>query len=261
MNEHENFEVAGTEFTPILEQGDFELNPAAYLTLPVALVAGLSKASYTFTEQRQAIFDALSPFQFMSKVWSIGALSAMLDADPDITEIVFVGSWFGQQSAMACRMLSRYSDYPVVLVDKDPEAHRVAQFLFKCDSYHRRVAPSLLNKDIFEMQFDSGALLVWSGLEHFDDNEVEKFLERHTGCSFIFQSTDMDADDHVNKAYDVDDILECLPAGWDEGICYRGEIECDDLGHRYMMCVRGPGVVIEEDQDYEHNDGLDGPNR
>ena len=263
MIEHETFEVAGTKFIPVLEDGDFELNPAATLTLPSALVCALSSASYNFSEQKQAILDALSPFQFVSKVWSIGALAQMLELDPDITDIVFVGSWFGQQSAMACRMVTNLNDYQVVLVDKDPEAHRVAQYLLKCDSYHRRAAPTLLNKDIFEMQFDSGALFVWSGLEHFDDNDVEKFLEKHSACSFIFQSTDMENDQHGNKAYEVDDILESVPAGWDSGVIYRGEIECEDLGHRYMMCLRGPGVVVDEPgTDFDDiNDGLDGPNR
>ena len=254
-----DFEVAGTDFTAVLEEGQFELNPASVLALPLSLVCGMSRASYEFVEQKQALLDALSPFQIVSKMWSITATASMLERVPDTDHIVYVGSWFGQQSAIACRHIPNYGEFVITCVDKDPAATHVGRYLLKCDSYHRRNLPDFVTKDIFEMSFEANTLFVWNGLEHFDANEVEKFLERHTECSFIFQSTSMEAADHTNLAHDVEDLLNVLPAAWDDGIVYRGEIECD-LGSRYMMCVHGPGVELspdEPDGDYFENDGLD----
>lgn len=254
------FEVAGLDFT-IEEEANFQINPMAALTLPIALVSGLAAASYQFPEQKQAILDALTPFQIVSKVWSALCTQRMMSlADADEAEkLVFIGSWFGQQSAMMARSAPDYKSWSVQLVDKDPDACRVAQALIRCDSFHRRVAPVVTPRDVFELTFDPGSILVWNGLEHFDSAQVETFLSRHTECAVVFQSTSMPANDHVNLAHSVDDILKAVPSGWDDGILYRGEL-ITSLGSRYMMALHGPGFDAAPIDDEDEGSYLDGPN-
>lgn len=257
------FEIAGTEFELAIDDGKFHASPSSVLTLPSALVCAMSSASYQFPEFKQALLDALSPFQIVSKYWSMMALNMILQMDADAEHIVYVGSWFGQQSAMSARHVRNYSHYEVDLVDKDVMACRVAQYLINADQYHRRSNLMIRTADIFDLpnKYPSGTVFVWSGLEHFDNNDVERFLEQNTASTFIFQSTSMPAEDHTNLAGDVDDLTSCLPVGWDEGIVYRGEIQCA-LGSRYMMVVRGPGCDdLEDDDEDSEPDGLDGPNR
>lgn len=255
------FEIAGTQFERVLEEGKFFANPSSALTLPISLVCGMSSASYQFPEQKQALMDALSPFQIVSKFWSTMALNNLLMMDPDIETIVYVGSWFGQQSALASRYVRNYLSWKVELVDADPEACRVAQYLINHDSYHQRNQPTVRIADIFTLRdkYQENTVFVWNGLEHFDNDEVEKFLESNTGSSFIFQSTSMEADDHTNLATDIEDLTSCIPPGWDD-IVYRGEILCELLGSRYMMAVRGPECDPIQEEESE-SDGLDGPNR
>jgi hypothetical protein len=256
------FEVAGTAFELVMDEGAFNANPSSLLTLPTALVCGMSSASYNFTDEKQALLDALSPFQIVSKFWSTMAVNQLMHLDPDIEAIVYVGSWYGQQSAIASRFVTNYADQKVYLVDKDPVASRVAQYLINHDSYHRRVSPIVWMKDIFTLtnEFPANTLFVWNGMEHFDNNEVETFLEQNTESTFLFQSTNMEAKDHTNLATHISDLLACLPVGWDEEIVYSGEIECE-LGSRYMMAVRGPGCEPLSEEDPEDDIHLDGPNR
>ena len=251
------FEVAGTMFT-LEQEGRFQLNPVSTLGLPTALVCGLASASYTFVDQKQAILDALTPFQIVSKIWSSQCVQdmMMLEDANEVQRLVFVGSWFGQQSAMMARSAQSYQEWKVQLVDKDPEACRMAQALIRMDAYHRRVQPVVTPRDVFDLTFEPGSLLVWNGLEHFDANAVSTFLERHSECAVVFQSTSMPAHDHVNLASCVDDILRAVPEDWDDGVLYKGELTTD-LGSRYMMAICGPGfeigdregddVLIEED--------------
>lgn len=254
------FDFAGTQFDLVRNEGIISANPSSMMTVPAALVGGLSSASYQFPDEKQAILDALSPFQLISKYWSTMAMNHLLDIAPDTEKIVYVGSWFGQQSALAQRICREYNNYAVYLVDKDPVASRVAQYLIKHDAYHRRSEPTVWMKDIFMLsnEFPANTVFVWNGLEHFDSNDVEMFLEHNTESSFIFQSTSMQANDHVNLAGDVDDILDVLPTGWDEGILYKGELQCD-LGSRYMMVVRGPGCdpIVEYDDSDEDNEKVE----
>lgn len=236
-----NFEVAGMSFL-LTEEGRFQYSPMTTLGLPVALVCGLAAASYEFPEQKQAILDALTPFQIVSKIWSSQcAQDIMRMEDSDETRhIVHVGSWFGQQSALMVRS-GAYYDWSVQLVDKDPEACRVAAALLRMDSYHRRAKPVITPRDIFELEtFAPGTTFVWNGLEHFEPADVEKFLDRNSECAFVFQSTSMPATDHNNLAFCVDDILKAVPAGWDDGIVYKGELQTE-LGSRFMMAILGPG--------------------
>jgi hypothetical protein len=257
----QEFEIAGTKFELVLDDGVFNANPSSLLTLPTALICGMSSASYQFPEEKQALLDALSPFQIVSKYWSTMAINELVLLDPNVETIVFVGSWYGQQSAMSSRFVRDYRDHRIYLVDKDPVASRIAQYLIKHDSYHRRCEPVVWMKDIYDLssEFPPDTLFVWNGLEHFDNNDVEKFLEQNTESTFLFQSTSMEAKDHANLARDIEDLLAPLPAGWDAGVVYRGELQCE-LGSRYMLAVRGPGcdeLEVESDE----NDGLDGPNR
>lgn len=255
------FDVAGTRFELVQDEGAFHANPSSMMALPAALVCGISSASYQFPDQKQALLDALSPFQIVSKYWSTMALNIILEFDPDAEHVVYVGSWFGQQSAMATRTVMNYTNYGVDLVDKDPVACRIAQFLIKADPYHARCDPLVRTADIFDLshKYRAGTVFVWNGLEHFDNNDVETFLEKNTESTFIFQSTSMEAADHTNCAGHIDDLLSCLPVGWEDGIVYRGEIQCD-LGSRYMLVVRGPGCdPLDDDED--ESDGLDSPNR
>ena len=116
----------------------------------------------------------------------------------------------------------------------------MASALLRCDAYHKRCSPEIINKSIFDMDtFPSNSLFMWPGLEHFDPKQVEQFLERHNESTFVLQSTSMPADDHINVAHHVDDILNCVPPDWD--ILYKGEITMH-LGSRFMLVARGPGA-------------------
>jgi hypothetical protein len=243
------FEIAGLVIELINEEGEFTLNPATNLTLPVSLVCGLSAVSYSFADCRQAVLDALSPFQIASKIWSSQAAQNVMQfpGAQEERSIVFVGSWFGQQSAMMARSATHYMEWNITLVDKDPIAHEVAKTLLSKDSYHRRCSPDLVNDNIFNMAFDPGTVFVWNGLEHFEYMDVGDFLTRHSDCAFVFQSTSMPATDHINLAQDLDDLLKVIPSDWDEKILYRGELSTN-LGSRYMMVVAGPGFDTSSPQ-------------
>ena len=243
------FDFAGLSCS-LEEEGRFQLNPSTAVGLPTALVCGLAAMSYQFPEQKQPILDALTPFQIVSKIWSSQCVQDVMQLEDSVEhqQMIFVGSWFGQQSAMMARWAGGYGEWTVQLVDKDLEACRVAQTLLRTDSYHRRLQPKVVNRDIFELTFDPGTLFVWNGLEHFESSDVEAFLEKHTECAFVFQSTSMPANDHINLANDISDLLTVLPTGWDDGILYKGELSTQ-IGSRYMMAVCGPGFVIGDQEE------------
>lgn len=194
-----DFTFGGVEFSctgvtsPDFSRTRNDVLPLDYTSFLVAKTYGAS------TELRQQVLDALSPFQLVSKAWAISTLRCY----PIFRSLYYPGSWLGQ---LAIAMQSAYQkDYvrhgfkaSHTLIDLDSQCSAVAgeaAGIFLADAKSK-----VLVQDIFDLEPPSeGALIVWTGLEHFDLDKVRRWIHQcPTGTTFLFQGTDMPAPDHVS---------------------------------------------------------------
>lgn len=187
---------------------------------------------------RQAIFDALSPFQTISKLWAVYQLQqfapALLEGQQNF---IFIGSWFGQLPMMFDRAYrhdyKRYGISSKLLVDKDHTAQYIAE-----KALHGRLSnvefecADIFNKN-FQLDTSNDPIIVWTGIEHFYSEQVDQRIQewRRPGMRFLLQGTNMPAEDHVNPVNSISDLEQYFHGGQ---VKYQGQLETT-LGTRYMV--------------------------
>jgi hypothetical protein len=221
-----------------------------FLTLPSELVCGLANQSFIHPKQKQAVLDALSPFQVFSKVWATQILGSIVGkVAQQERQFIFPGAWFGQQSSLMHRN-TRFRMRDTILVDMDPEACQVAESLLDSDTYSRNGNVSIINSDFFKINEgketdqeiwhnrDPQAIYVWNGLEHFDPQTVKCFIADHPFSTFCLQSTSMMAEDHIHTCNDILDLLDYIPESKASSVEYAAEVSVP-FGSRYMVIFSG----------------------
>jgi hypothetical protein len=217
------------------------------LGLPADLVTGLVNLSWSYPDQKQAIFDALTPFQIMSKMWASHIVGESLSKTGQReVRAVLPGAWFGQQLSLLRRNARMRLIHPI-LIDMDARATEFSKsLLYTCDPF--AVGDGLKEalfhtNDIFDPEFQKhedwmglpdDTLFVWNGLEHFDPVKAKELIVRWPNASFCLQSTNMEAEDHNFTCESIEDLLDYVPAGRKADIKYVGEIQAD-FGTRYMV--------------------------
>jgi hypothetical protein len=210
---------AGLEYEIIHSRGDSNRQlEFTRSNLPTELVCRLASLTYEHPSIKQAVLDALTPFQILSKQWAVTAMAHFLDTnEDDRSPIVYVGSWFGQTHALASRVLSNYAHRQITLIDLDPEACAVSRKLIETDSWQRGfvenvnvVCGDALTFDLSAYADECGAdpIVVWTGIEHFDGDAVKQYIRDHEGCDplYLLQGTNMPATDHVNLIASCEDL-------------------------------------------------------
>lgn len=215
------------------------------ITLPLQLVTGLVNLSYSHIDQKQAILDALSPYQIASKLWATRVIEGCLSEDRFYPwQCVLPGSWYGQQASLLARSRMQIQRY--LLIDKDPKACAVAaRLIVEADGFNRKDITTVIDKSIFTCgapwnEWSKGpTLFVWNGLEHFDRGLVQKFLSDNPYFSFCLQSTNFqDAEGHETLCTDIQYLLDYVPESHHSLIRYAGELQTN-LGSRYMVLYEG----------------------
>lgn len=179
--------------------------------LPIEIVSMLAAETYG-TNKQQSVIDALSPFQIMSKAMAVRGLEAMmLLKGPRNNDLVYFGSWFGQQAILDYLWWAKtpVSWRPgaidsLTLVDLDQKALDISERLLS------QVSASLVGIAEVETQFkacdalgyypkwsDAPGIIIWTGLEHFDQNKAARYIRyAQPGTRFLIQATDMPGEDH-----------------------------------------------------------------
>lgn len=193
--------------------------------------------SYTYgssPELKQAVLDSLSPFQLASKVWASNCMRLMLqvanERDAPVDQLVYIGSWFGQQHVMANLYLD--DQIPALLIDKDPSSGRIAD---QCIAESRITNVKFKTLDIADFDWDSlseSSMVIWTGCEHFDPKEIERATCDHdlTDQTWILQGTDMPAVDHINLITTENDLAKYF---YTDPV-YLGKMSTP-LGNRFMV--------------------------
>lgn len=177
--------------------------------LPISVVSHLVGCSYT--GHGQAVLDALSPFQLMSKAWATRILRNLMwgpKGNYQHVEHVYIGSWFGQQA-----LLDHLDNHPSInghcpgrghteLIDKDELAMIVARKIREgfIDKEHDLITYSVCDAMAKPLKWSDSkypGIVVWNGLEHFHPREAAAYVQNApAGTTFLCQATNMPADDH-----------------------------------------------------------------
>ena len=179
--------------------------------------------------RRQAVLDALSPFQILSKLWLTSLLKLYVR---DYNNVVIVGSWFGQLAPMIHQVSEGKKFY--LLVDIDPTACYVANDLTEKLGLNARV----LSADVFDIYLSDHlanlkTLVVWSGVEHFHKAKATSWIQAQSSklpISWVLQGTDMAGDDHISPVYSPEDLEHYF---YDGSPVFQGELKTS-LGSRFM---------------------------
>lgn len=230
------------EYSPTLENQEEEFRATEYLdsNLPVDLVCGLASQTYARPDIKQAVLDALSPFQTASKLWATSVLHKIIGDDYERSPFVFFGSWFGQLNSLMARRITNYVTRDVVMLDIDGEASAVAHWLLKQDQWQQ---PTDQVKVVLgdALQFDLSAfadeqaaspIVVWTGIEHFDAEQVKRYIKDHEGAKavYLLQGTNMPAPDHVGLLHSC----EQLEQYFDGTPIYSAQLKTA-VGARYQL--------------------------
>ena len=188
-------------------EGDF--TDLESLHVPTDLVACMSSLSYNSLDLKQAVLDALSPFQLMSKAMATRGLEVMLADDEGRTyaPVVYFGSWFGQQALLDHIWWSEYRRKmppylgKVTLIDKDKSAMAMAKWLRPLVVPEELDSVDYLVADALEHKIDwmgNPGVIVWNGLEHFNIDKAAAYVQdAQPGTRFLVQATDMPSHDHL----------------------------------------------------------------
>lgn len=208
--------------------------------IPVDLVTGLVSHTYERPEWKQPVLDALSPFQITSKLWATSVLAKIIGEDYERSPILFFGSWFGQMNSLLARKMLNYHNRRVALIDIDPLACQMAQYVRESDQWLISqqdvaiVCGDALTYDLSAFADECGAepIVVWTGIEHFEEGKVKRYIEDHQGAKAIYllQGTNMPADDHVNPITSC----EALEQYFDSSPIYSAELKTE-LGSRFQL--------------------------
>jgi len=207
------FTFGGVDFsckdaTPSFHRTLNDLFPLSYVSFLVAKTYGED------TGIKQQVLDALSPFQIVSKAWAVNSLRYV----PIFRSVYYPGSWLGQLPVAVQngyqKDYNRYG-YTVshVLIDKDPVCSAVASVAV--GTHLVGTLSKVLVQDIYDLApVSEPSTFVWTGLEHFDLEKVRRWVRScPTGTTFLFQGTDMPAEDHVSPISSPKDILSALEIG------------------------------------------------
>lgn len=183
---------------------------------------------------KQSVFDALTPFQLASKMWASNCMRLMFqiaqERSTPVDQLVYIGSWFGQQHVFANLYLD--NSLPALLIDKDPNANHIADV---CFAESRVTNVKFQTLDIANFDWDSlsdSSMVIWTGCEHFDPDEIKRATEDHdlTDQTWILQGTDMPAPDHTNLIANENDLAKYF---YTEPV-YLGKMSTP-IGNRFMV--------------------------
>lgn len=190
----------------------------------------------------QAVLDACSPFQLVSKFLAadlvVDAL-AQRDVEPNAPDIYHIGSWFGQLAAITNAYGRNH-----FLIDKDPwcawVTDRILPMVFRSRtrSYRSRtVDVAEFKHPILGSAAAKEDFVTWTGLEHFDPRTVQEYIKNAPNLvTYIFMATDMPAPDHVYPYTSVSSILEVL-ADLPMEISRTGALQ-SAVGNRYYVVAQ-----------------------
>lgn len=216
-----DYEVKSNYPVPILKDADVGFSQIS--SCLVSHTYGASEA------RRQAVLDALSPFQVLSKLWLVSLIKPYLK---EYDNIVIVGSWFGQLAPMIHHIAEENKFY--LLIDIDPDACYVANDLTEKLGLNSRV----LSADVFDIYLSDHlanlkTLVVWSGVEHFHKAKATSWIQAQSSklpISWVLQGTDMAGDDHISPVFSPEDLEHYFYNG---SLVFQGALKTS-LGSRVM---------------------------
>ncbi len=222
----------GLEFSSTSRMPPYDSN----CFLPISYVSFLVSQSYGASEEvRQSIFDALSPFQLLSKAWSTYTVRQLIN-HYHVGSVYYPGSWFGQ-SCVSLRGQFLLESSQHILVDKDPVCSDIAHKGMRFHCYGTQV----LCEDFLSLSIPKEKdppLVVWTGLEHFDLAKVREFLKQfQAGTLFLFQGTDMPAPDHISPIYSPGELLRSLGLGTHNCVVKDKGSIFSAVGNRHQVVV------------------------
>ena len=189
----------------------------AYLStyMPSNFFTSLVRQSYNRSpEFKQAVLDAMSPFQIASKMWAANAVQ-FLASEYDIDHLFYLGSWFGAQSAFDHKAHPDLVEARKTYLDRDAEVISVAR---QCHTDNFTAGRSTwLICDIstdtsferFETEANDTSVVVWTGIEHFDPKVIQHLVDEFPPTTkWVLQGTDMPAPDHANVVTSLSDLTK-----------------------------------------------------
>jgi hypothetical protein len=239
--------LGGTEYSisysDTMEYQEEEFKATEYLdsNLPADLVCALMSSTYGRSDAfRQHVVDSMTPFQVASKLWACSVLSKILGDDYGRSPFVYPGAWFGQLNALMARRMADYITREVVLLDLDPEACSVANWVLQSDQWQsptdqvKIVQGDALTFDLsaFADECAADPIVVWTGIEHFDPQAVKNYIRDHSGAKavYLLQGTNMPAPDHVgliNSCEELEQYFDGTPI-------YSAQLKTE-IGSRFQL--------------------------
>lgn len=233
----------------IKEQGiDLDLD----LTLPLFSWTSYRHRSVPLDHFR----DSLSPHQLYSKAWIIKTLLDMADHFSDEEEeaieerlldlslyvgepvsLTYCGSWLGLGAVLVAGVAEYFANSvkQIALIDSDDKSMAFAKDFVTAAGFNARY----LTQDLLEIHQDDSCwkneIIVNPILEHLTKEQITKWWELIKASRsdnmrlIVLQSTDMPADDHVNKCSNVEELkLDGLD------VLYTGQLQFENCS-RFMV--------------------------
>lgn len=228
------FKFGLVEFELTQSSSDIELD-FEFGTFWNSYASGLVSLTYSdeFKSQKQAVLDALSPFQLASKTWAKSVLEKY-DAQSEPHVVYHLGAWYGQLAAMMLASAS-FSEVKHVLIDRDPVASQAQRVLFGS-----RSDLVVSNSDALSLRPSQSRcnVVVWSGLEHFPEESI-KSIASHvpSGTRVLIQGTSLPDDDHVTPIDSLESLKDRTHYFHDSQILYSGELKTN-FGSRFMLVLQ-----------------------
>lgn len=211
-------------------------------------IAGLVAATYGRPNIKQAVLDALSPFQMMSKSWmsSLVAYAIQQVANeeydghyPDFN-LRYHGSWFGQSAHLDNQHVDGPQVESMTLIDLDENAMDVARHMSvdKCAGLGNNVAYVVGDALDYPFASEERNVVIWNGVEHFPKGSVQKFIaQAPRGTLFCLQGTDMPAPDHINPVIEISDLYDPEAEMRNDHLLYFGGLMTCSFARRFAVAV------------------------
>jgi hypothetical protein len=223
------------------QEDEFRSTEYLHTHLPADLVCALVSNSYKKEHWQKQTLDALSPFQIVSKLWATSVLSHIIGDDYERSPLVFFGAWFGQLNSLLARRLANYAQRQVVLIDRDPDACEMSEYVRDTDAWLAAYKPNInvicgdaLSFDLSAFADTVGAtpIVVWTGVEHFDESQVKQYIDDHGEAKtvYLLQGTNMPAPDHLSLI----DSCEALEQYFDGTPIYSARLKTA-IGDRFQL--------------------------
>lgn len=144
--------------------------------------------------------DAFSREQFWSKIWCIENLKKVYGRQ--FNEIYILGGWYGTLAGLLLQD-PQLSVKKVINLDLDQEALKHSKNLIQDSRYEARTAD--LNDLLKQSQsLNKRDLLICSICEHIPS--LQTFNQLKPDIPIIFQSTNLQCDDHINTKKDIEEF-------------------------------------------------------